>query len=267
MGVEGRRTGGVEVSPDRQRLAGRALGREGGGPATRPEDDDGGADHVLVPGDLGAQHPRGSLGRRRRPGPAESRRDGEPVLLDRLELAGSVADLGDEGGIPPLELEVEPPRLEQVRAAEDHLVHVERLGQEVLGPGGERPGPRRPVHVAGQEHDREVRVGGETGADRLQGGEPVEARHMHIEEHEVGLVGTDRVDGRAGIHEPRHAADPRPLDDPLQELDVQGLVVDDDDPGDGGFGWRVGRFGRAFGGLRCGGHGSPGQLSGGSTRV
>jgi hypothetical protein len=138
-------------------------------------------------------------------------------------------DLPRERGVPAPQLEVEAARLEQVRAAQDDLVHVERLRQEVLRARCQRPRSDGPVDVPGQEHDRQPPVAGLPLVDRLERREAVKVRHVDIEEHEVRLLRTDGLDGGARVGEAGDATERRALDDPDEEENVEWLVIDDDD--------------------------------------
>ena len=66
---------------------------------------------------------------------------------------------------------------------------VERLQQVVERLDLE--GAQRVLIVGGHEHDRRHAL----GADRLNHLEAVELRHVHVEEHEIGRLGEDGLDG------------------------------------------------------------------------
>ena len=86
-----------------------------------------------------------------------------------------------------VELEVEPPRVEQVLDPQEDFEPVERLGQEVFRAGGQGALPGLERHVRGQHEHREIDVLG--NGERLDDGHPVEVRHHEIEQDEIRLEG------------------------------------------------------------------------------
>ena len=88
---------------------------------------------------------------------------------------------------PVLEAGLQPPHVQQVAHPKRHLELVERLGEEVAGPLGERPAPRLEADVRGQDHDRDP---GPVQPLRLQAShelEPVELGHMEVEQDQLRL--------------------------------------------------------------------------------
>ena len=81
---------------------------------------------------------------------------------------------------------IQGPGHEEVANPEQNLGAVERLGEEVLGPGGQYPLLHLGCGVGGQDEDRQELFLTQGGPQRLHHDEPVDGVHAQIEEHEIG---------------------------------------------------------------------------------
>lgn len=121
--------------------------------------------------------------------------------------------------------------MQEVADPEQDLRDVERLGEEVARTVGQGPLLGLPGHVGREDEDREELFLGDVLAQLLQDGEPVEARHVEVQQDEVGLIRLEQLDGDLGVARGHEAFVP-PLPDAADEqIDVRLLVVHDQDPG------------------------------------
>ena len=117
---------------------------------------------------------------------------GDRQPLDDLDLrldqlARPLPHLGFEQLVLALDLDVEEPRLEQRLDAQQELVLLERLVDEVLGAARQRVAPRLGRQVARQDQDRQVRRLGDL-VQLVHHLEAVEMRHVQVEQDQVGPV-------------------------------------------------------------------------------
>ena len=135
-----------------------------------------------------------------------------------VDLGAQVAVLGLERPLP-----------QRMTDDQHRLVERQRLLDEVEGAELDGPHRRLDVAVAGDDDDLGVDA---ALAQALQGLEPVDARHPHVEQHDVVVVGDDALEARlAGFDGvdgiafvAQHAAEGGAH---------AGLVVDDEDRGHG----------------------------------
>src|SRR5690606_16692936 len=110
------------------------------------------------------------------------------------------------------------------------LVLVDRLHQVVDRVGLERPDC---VLLVGRDEHEQRRLDLHHALDHRK---PVEAGHLDVEEHEVGLLGLDRADGLAAVGARADDLDVGiGLEPQLQALDGKFLVVDEQ--GTNGHAW------------------------------
>ena len=124
-----------------------------------------------------------------------------------------------------------PPGLVQ-RHEHRHLraedARVERLHQEVHRSLGVPPqARRRVVRVGGQEDDRRL-VSGGAHPEQPRGLEPVEHRHLHVEDDDRELL-LRRQGERPGAGGGLHQAELEPVQDGREREEVVGVVVDEQD--------------------------------------
>jgi hypothetical protein len=159
---------------------------------------------------------------------------GEPlqgVEIGALELHRPLPDPLFEHLILLHDLAMEVPGLEQVADPEEHLSHLERLGQEVLRPRRESPTAGLGGRVAREHQDRHECVRSCRRAKLLQDGEAVELAHVQIEQDDVRVlvrVEAERSSGIGRRDDLRITCGP---ENPGEGVDVDLLVVDDQDPG------------------------------------
>ena len=84
------------------------------------------------------------------------------------------------GAYGALERQVQASRLQEIPDAQQHLDLVERLGEELLGPGAERPAPRLDRHVRGQHGHGTVVARRDLEGELLEDRHPIEVRHGEI---------------------------------------------------------------------------------------
>lgn len=138
--------------------------------------------------------------------------------------------------------------------AGDHVALAERLHQIRHGPGVAGPLDEVALREGGKHEDR----GDGLLGDLLGGGDPVEDRHLHVQDDEVRLVLPGQLDGLLPVARLTDDGVTLLLQHLLEIEADQGLVLGDDDAGrqrrdvrlvvvDGVYG--LGRLG--------GGHGAP----------
>src|SRR5205807_8519171 len=149
-----------------------------------------------------------------------------------LQVARALLDLHLQDLILVRKFEVKQPGLEQVVAPEEDLGRIEGLAQEVFGPAGQGALLRLRSDVGREHQDREERIGRERLLEVLHRHEPVPLRHVEVEQDQVGLeLGDQGFDlARVGRALEVGVAG-NPPERALEEMDVDFLVVDDQDPG------------------------------------
>ncbi len=138
-----------------------------------------------------------------------------------LPLALDLAPIGDLEVVPALLLQARPdPRLEQHR--------IEGLGQVVLG--AELDAAEHAVElVEGRDHDhRQVAKRG-VGLDLPEHAIAVELRHHDVEQDEIDRLLGQHPQGRRAV-ESRDRIVAEQLQLLLEQVDVQGLIVGDQNP-------------------------------------
>ncbi len=88
--------------------------------------------------------------------------------------------------LPRLRCRVQRARLEQVSDAENHFDAIDRLREEVLRAGVQRPLTRCRRRVGGQDDDGKKCLRVETVPKLAQHGEPIHPRHVQVEQQHVG---------------------------------------------------------------------------------
>ena len=135
---------------------------------------------------------------------------------------------------------------------------VEGLGEEVRGAGVEAADPIRRRPEAGDQDDRDDRCR-RAGAQAAGHLEPVEPRHLDIEQQQIGRSGLRRAQGRAPVGRLDHAV-PGAFEEHAQQAAVGRVVLGNDDRrrSDGcSGGTRIGQsIDRAAALARQGSHGS-----------
>ena len=169
------------------------------------------ADAALAPD----QH--GGVGRRRLLNRAAHRGQRRRVADDLVLLLGVAAIA--------LVLGLEPPRVDGVADRDQHALALERLLDEI-----KRAEPRRfdrggDVGVAGDDDDRRDL---DEVPQLLQHFEAVHARHLDVEEHQVGRLALDQLDAFLAGRRQHHVV-AVVLERHLQRVANRRLVVDDQD--------------------------------------
>ena len=145
------------------------------------------------------------------------------------------------------------------------LGEADRLGEVIVGAGGEGAGALVFAGVGGEGDDPEVAFFGTgvAGADLGDRGEAIELGHVEVHEHEVGCVAREPVEGDAAVFGGGPAA-AEVGDDFLDEALVDGVVFDDEDVE-----VVAGRFALGNDGARRGGweSGGSGGFGGGVSRL
>ncbi len=111
--------------------------------------------------------------------------------------------------------------------ASEQLLERERLGEVVVGPGVETLDPVTDGVARGEDEDRYVVAGGAQRTGRL---DPVEARHHHVDHHDVGVLGADRHQALGPVGG-EHDVVPVELQRPAQRVAHRAVVVDDEHAG------------------------------------
>ena len=97
-----------------------------------------------------------------------------------FQLRSALADLFFEEDVLVLELDVQEAVFQQVANAQQHLGLVERLGQEILGPGGERAVLGLGGHVGGEDQHGHGIFGGGKRLDLLHDVEAGDIGHVEV---------------------------------------------------------------------------------------
>ena len=153
-----------------------------------------------------------------------------------LQLGGAFADLFFEEDVLVLELDVQEAVFQEVADAQEHFGLVERLGEEILGPGGERAVLGLGGHVGGEhQHGHGVVDGGER-LDLLHDVEAGDVGHVEVEQDEVRPEIQELRHRLAGVAGALDARGPDQFEDALQQAHVGLFVVNDENLGfaDGG---------------------------------
>ena len=150
---------------------------------------------------------------------------GEPPLL-----AGLHVELGLEPRVVMLHARVQRARLEQVAHSQQHLGAVERLGEKVLGAGGQRAFLRVGAEIGGEHDHRQEHAVGQRGAQRGEHGDAVEMGHVEVEEEQVGLELQAPLDRLARVRERVHLAHAGGFQHALEQPHVRFPVVDHENP-------------------------------------
>jgi hypothetical protein len=135
----------------------------------------------------------------------------------------------EEGLLFPERL-VEEPDVEDVADPQEHLLHIQRLREEVVCSGHQRPMLDLARDVSGEHEDRRVRRRLEGGPELLHHGEPVHPRHVEIQDDEIGSELLDEIPHLLRIGRGDRVDIAGLSEDPLQEQHVRFLVVHDEDP-------------------------------------
>ena len=157
-------------------------------------------------------------------------RPGQP--LERLELrqgeiASALSHLLVQPLVLPLEVQVEETGRQKIADSQQHLVVVERFGEEILGAAGERSLLCLVREVRRHDEDRQIAVGRNQMAEPLHDLETVDLGHPQIQQQEIGLELGEQTQHLGRIGGARHALVAAAREDLLEELDVGELVVDD----------------------------------------
>jgi hypothetical protein len=113
---------------------------------------------------------------------------------------------------------------ERARDGELEALGAARLGQRVRR--ADAPGDRRQVHVAGEQHDRDVLLPAVLHQHAVRHPRPVEDRHVDVEDHDVGQAGGEREHAGLAVVRGAHLM-PLAREELLQELREIHVVVDD----------------------------------------
>ena len=105
---------------------------------------------------------------------------------------------------------------------------VERLRDEVVGAGLDRL--RLLLADARRDHDHRQHRGLLARAEPAADGIAVQAGHHHVEQDQVGLVRLDELERGEAVARGDHVV-PARREHRLEQADVLGHVVDDEDPG------------------------------------
>ena len=124
----------------------------------------------------------------------------------------------------------EEPDVEDVADPQKHLLHVQRLREEVLRARHEGPMLDLARDVRGEDEDGWVRRRVEGGLQLLHHGEPVHPRHVEVQDDEIGSESFDETAHLLRLRRGDGVDVPGLGEDPLQEEHVRLLVVDDEDP-------------------------------------
>ena len=129
-----------------------------------------------------------------------------------------------------LHTRVQRARLEQVAHPQQHLGAVERLGEKVLGAGGQRAFLCVGAEIGGEHDHRQEHAFGERGAECGEHGDAIEMGHVEVEEEQVGLELQAPLDRLPRVRERVHLGHARGFQHPLEQPHVRFLVVDHEDP-------------------------------------
>ena len=126
-----------------------------------------------------------------------------------------------------LQLKREPPRFEQIVNPQQNFVRIERLRQKVLGPERQRLLFRLRSNIGGQYHDGQVGIVRDSGTQLCQEGKPVQLRHHQVEQNQIGFIYREEFEYFPWISSLCKVGITPSLQYPLQQQDVGGLIVYD----------------------------------------
>ena len=153
----------------------------------------------------------------------------EHLELRVLELARALHYALVQEVVGALELDAQVARLQEVAHAQQHLGHVDRLGQEIACAERQRAAFRVGRDVGGEhEHRHPVGLLGEED-DVLEDLRTAASRHVPVQQHQVGRLLAAVPDDLQRVG---HHLDPcvsRAREDRLQEQGVRLLVIDHED--------------------------------------
>jgi hypothetical protein len=128
-----------------------------------------------------------------------------------------------------LQLKREPPRFEQMINPQQTFARVERLRQKVLGPERQRLLFRLRCNIGGQYHDGQVGIVRDSGTQLCQEGKPVQLRHHQVEQNQIGFIYREEFEYFPWISSLCEVGITAGLQYPLQQQDIGGLIVYDQD--------------------------------------
>ena len=163
--------------------------------------------------------------------PDQHRRVGRRRLLDRPANSGERRRVADDLilllGVPAvgLVLALQPPRIDGVAHGDEHAFPLERLLDEIKR--AELGGFDRGVDI-GVPRNHDDRRDLDEVPQLLQYFEAIHARHLDVEEHEIGRFPLDELDAFLARRRQHHVV-AVVLERHLQRVADGGLVVDDQD--------------------------------------
>jgi hypothetical protein len=126
------------------------------------------------------------------------------------------------------ELDLQPPRLEQVAHAQPDLVEVEGLRDEVGGALAQGPALGLRRDVGGEDEHRHADRPGVLGPDDPEDREAVEPGHHEVEEQDVRPRGAEQVGDLRGVARRRDVGVAPALEQLGEQAHVRRLVVDNE---------------------------------------
>jgi hypothetical protein len=140
------------------------------------------------------------------------------------------ARLGPLGRLAGLALaQVEHAGLQQVADAQQHLEDVERLGEKVARPAGQRPLARLRIDVRREHQDGDVVVAVHVLAQLAEDGEPVLVGHVQVQQNQVGAVLVHHGKHLARVRGPGELVVALGAQKALEQVQVGFLVVHQED--------------------------------------
>src|SRR5256885_459071 len=122
------------------------------------------------------------------------------VATDALGVMDGVAVAGFDGArqseqhsLGRVEAPVQGPLVQEDLRANEELLRIERLAQEVVGARGD-PAKAGLAVARRRENDDRDQTAYRMRLESLAHGDPVELWHVDVEQHEVGLLGGHRVE-------------------------------------------------------------------------
>ena len=116
-----------------------------------------------------------------------------------LQLGGAFADLFLKEDVLVLKLDLQETVLQQVADAQENFRLVERLGEIILGPGGEGAVLGLGGDIGGQHQDGHGVVAVGERLDLLHDVEARDVGHVEVEQDEVGAIVEEKRHGLARI--------------------------------------------------------------------
>ena len=145
-----------------------------------------------------------------------------------VEVARAVVDELLEHEVLLACLELQEADLQQVLDPQQHLDHVEGLGQEVAGAARQRALLCLDRDV-GRDHEHREPAALEPGLQLREHLEPVRIGHVEVEDQQVRRLLRAHRHHVRGVHRALDRGVAVVLEHALQQLDVGGLIVDDQD--------------------------------------